>query len=1120
MSLNDASRARQSALASLVAKRTGNPPSALPPALVSPERSPNHILVPSSSSPVVPTTSNYFKTSTGAIPSSNLNRSNGFPSNGTSSFNSSGSPGSVINAIHQRHNPVQQQHPPGQRGSLSYQTVSRPSLGSSPASPAHPNRLKPNYNDTPTKSSPSSTNPSQLSPQIPGLIQAAKEKYQSPKPQPYYSAPEESLISQLALRFRHLDRDIIVECVRRNRDQRLQAIREVETIATRKGIPEFVTFKPNGASTVGKIHPPPASRQPSNLGTSSSLPSSYPKPTPKPSKPKKNEKSRIYAHRTNDNGKHKRRERDGSESDAQISEAESEQVWSGDEGPQRKKRRGPSPTGDPETEALKAFNRQTSELLTGTIACSTAQAETIIRLRPYSNAEEVRTKLTKARGVSPKLFEQYVEIMEGYVQIDACLNRCASIAADVADALAVWRGASNTNDSVVGTPRSDGLNDVKVDVAKVSELLRKETNQRKRKILSSYIQQQPASLSKGTVLKDYQLLGLNWLNLLYSKKIGCILADEMGLGKTIQVIAFIAALKEKGVKGPHMIFVPASTLENWIREFERFAPGIDVQPYYGSQAERAGLRDDLKRQYRAGKLEVVLASYTQVAAPDDLAFFRKKVEFDMCVYDEGHKLKNCTTKAYNDLMSIQPRWRLLLTGTPLQNNLQELVSLLMFIHRDTFVDAEPYLRAIFKSQGQASLLSQQRTSRARTMLTPFVLRRRKAHVLTLPPKIETVEHCDMSPVQAKIYRETMKRSRKALEELDDDALEAAAADDEAEANKHHQVDSKKAKDAKEKQKSKESSSSNILMDLRKAASHPLLFRRLYTDAKIRQIAKACLGTPRWCDSNYDYVVEDLEIMSDAELHHFCTSSEYEELQRFALKTEVFLDGGKVAALQKHVERCKKEGKRMLLFSQFVMILDVLEVALEHLGVKYTRLDGSTKTDERQGLVDEFNDDPEITVFLLSTKAGGVGINLTAASVVIIYDQDFNPHNDRQAADRAYRIGQEKEVEVIKLITKDSIDEDMLLIGQTKLQLDDAVGGEELTIDPGANQDDKTAKEVRKSLLTTLRNKFEAVSGPTELGDVREETPIKDGFEVQDAEGTPTVKRARPSLPGSQGKKVV
>ena len=118
--------------------------------------------------------------------------------------------------------------------------------------------------------------------------------------------------------------------------------------------------------------------------------------------------------------------------------------------------------------------------------------------------------------------------MEGYVQIDACLNRCADIAADVANTLSVWRGASLVNDSVVGTPRSDGMNDVKVDVGKVSELLRKEMDPRKKKILASYVRNQPDSLSEGTVLKDYQLLGVNWLNLLYSKKIGCILADEMG----------------------------------------------------------------------------------------------------------------------------------------------------------------------------------------------------------------------------------------------------------------------------------------------------------------------------------------------------------------------------------------------------------------------------------------------------------------------------------------------------------------------------------------------------------------------------------------------------------------
>lgn len=117
----------------------------------------------------------------------------------------------------------------------------------------------------------------------------------------------------------------------------------------------------------------------------------------------------------------------------------------------------------------------------------------------------------------------------------------------------------------------------------------------------------------------------------------------------------------------------ASTLENWIREFEKFCPGIDVDPYYGTQGERAQLRDELKRKFRSGKLRVVLASYTQVASHDDLSFFRKKIDFETCIYDEGHKLKNCNTKAYTDLLSIKPKWRLLLTGTPLQNNLQELV---------------------------------------------------------------------------------------------------------------------------------------------------------------------------------------------------------------------------------------------------------------------------------------------------------------------------------------------------------------------------------------------------------------------------------------------------------------
>lgn len=185
-------------------------------------------------------------------------------------------------------------------------------------------------------------------------------------------------------------------------------------------------------------------------------------------------------------------------------------------------------------------------------------------------------------------------------------------------------------------------------------------------------------------------------------------------------------------------------------------------------------------------------------------------------------------------------------------------SLLMFIHKDTFTDAEPYLRAIFKSQGSASLLSHTRTTRARTMLTPFVLRRRKAQVLSLPPKIEIVEHCEMTKVQSKLYSETMQKSKKILSELTEEALEEVAGEDGSVATgKKPEADKKSVKG--KKASGVTTSGSNILMDLRKAASHPLLFRRLYTDAKIRQIAKACLNTPSYCDCNLDYVIEDLEV---------------------------------------------------------------------------------------------------------------------------------------------------------------------------------------------------------------------------------------------------------------------
>ncbi|TXT10931.1 hypothetical protein VHUM_01682 [Vanrija humicola] len=982
----------------------------------------------------------------------------------------------------------------------------------SPSSPQPLSRLKKRYADeSPTKPS-SSVSPEPLRPKsLPSSSRAPAGGVVRKGPPPLVAAARkqhdagiDDQVKRWKTQFPHVSRSTIVQALSRHGDNDRGVERELESaewkakLAADRLEAEEAAKKEAAAKLQSYRHQPSTSS-----GASRSSSTSAPLTPDSPSrqgKRRKNEKSTIYAKRDKERSRKRDPDEEGGESEAEeVSDDSEDGYWSGDDGRRRKKRRSTEEDEvDAEGAAFKAFNEADAEAIKGTIACNEDQVNKIIAMRPYESIDQLRSKLNKTRGVSVKLFEQYAEIMEGYVQIDSCLNKCESIANDIGSALAVWKGAATASDSTTGTPRTDGLNDVKVDVAKVSELLAKETDLRRRTILSSYIRSQPSTLSDGTVLKDYQLLGINWLNLLYKRKIGCILADEMGLGKTIQVIAFIAHLKEikrnGGTAGPHMIFVPASTLENWTREFERFAPDVDVETYYGSQNERAELRENLKRKFRAGKLEVVLASYTQVQAEDDLRFFRKKIEFETCIYDEAHALKNFGTKRYQDLLSIKPRWRLLLTGTPLQNNLQELVSLLMFIHKDIFTDAEQYLRAIFKVQASdhADLLSQQRVSRARTMLTPFVLRRRKANVLTLPPKIETVESCEMTPVQARLYRETLRRSRKMFTELGEDGLEALAdADEDGKAPK--------GKKAAAKIQSRAGNSSNILMDLRKAASHPLLFRRLYNEKRVEQIAKACLSSPQWCDSNYDYVVEDLEVMSDAEIHAFV--SEHEELQKFALDAEAFLEGGKMKALQQLITRCKAEGKRILLFSQFTMILDILQVALRHMEVEYIRLDGQTRTDERQGLVDQFNDDTDITVFLLSTKAGGVGINLTAASVVVIFDQDFNPHNDRQAADRAYRIGQERSVEVIKLISKDSIDEDILSIGMTKLQLDDMVAT------PGGAGDDKTAKEMKKSLLTTLRKKFE------DQGDSKaaEDAQAVDEDTVMEEMTATQVKKARGSL---------
>lgn len=707
-------------------------------------------------------------------------------------------------------------------------------------------------------------------------------------------------------------------------------------------------------------------------------------------------------------------------------------------------------------EALEYFNTADAEGLVMMIACTPEQAETIIRMRPFLSVEDIDGKMVRRTGVSSKLFENYKDLLKGYRAVDAVLQRCERYGQDLDQVQAVWQKFAN--DRPKSIKKEDDVYLVDDGPVEPSAVKTPEET----KIMAEYIWDAPQSLAPDVTLKDYQMLGVNWLNLLYSRNLSCILADEMGLGKTIQVIAFLTYLKSRGLQDKVLIVVPASTLENWIREFSRFSPSMRIVSYYGTINERSTLRRELLESQDTWDVMVTTYNFAQ-GGGNDSKFF-KKVPWAVCVYDEGHVLKNYQSQRYHALTKIRAKWRLLLTGTPLQNNLQELLSLMNFILPKLFTDVAESFRAIFrvKPSAQAGLLAHDRVSRAKQMMTPFVLRRRKDQVLReLPKKMERIEWCEMTPLQKEIYDQSLQRSRRVFMEQEEVEDELALAEAAGQKNRP-----KKKKQLKAQQ---QDLSSNVLMDLRKATSHPMLFRRLYTDEQLKTLAKECLQEPEFMNSKYNLVLEDMSVMTDAEIHHFC--KRYKSVRKYALDESKFLEAGKLDVLLRLLEQYTAEGRRVLIFSQFTQILDILKSVLNHKGYRYLVLTGSTAVDERQGLVDEFNDDQDIKVFLLSTKAGGMGINLTAASVVITYDQDFNPHNDLQAADRAYRIGQQRDVDVIKLITRGTIEEDILQLALTKLQLDEAIAGDE-------EASKQTENEVKKSLMERLRKHLDDTSGGT------------------------------------------
>jgi SWI/SNF-related matrix-associated actin-dependent regulator 1 of chromatin subfamily A len=509
------------------------------------------------------------------------------------------------------------------------------------------------------------------------------------------------------------------------------------------------------------------------------------------------------------------------------------------------------------------------------------------------------------------------------------------------------------------------------------------------------------------------------------------LTDAIGLGKTCQVISFFAHLLSRGISGPHLVVVPSSTLENWLREFANFCPALKVEPYYGSQRERPIIRESLRKDR---SWNVLVTTYQLATGDKNDRGFLKSLQFNCCVYDEGHLLKNGSSARYDALIKLPADFRLLLTGTPLQNNLQELASLLAFILPSVFDEKRADLASIFKYKAKttddeetnSALLSQQRIRRARAMMTPFVLRRKKAQVLKhLPSKTTRVEHCTLNRAQNKIYQDEIA-SAKAV-------IEARATG--IKPNKN---------------------SSNVMMQLRKAAIHPLLFRENYPNEKLRKMSKEIMKEEAYRNNDANYIYEDMEVMNDLELSRLCTNFP-KTIGKYALNNDEWMESGKIDALRKLLVDMKQNGDRVLVFSQFTQVLDILELVLTTLDMGYLRIDGSTPVDARQDLIDQYHAETDIMVFLLSTKAGGFGINLACANKVVIFDSSFNPHDDAQASDRAHRVGQTRNVEVIRLVlfsqcyrfllfltfldrlvTKGTIEEQIMQLANTKLALDQSI----------------------------------------------------------------------------------
>jgi SWI/SNF-related matrix-associated actin-dependent regulator 1 of chromatin subfamily A len=351
----------------------------------------------------------------------------------------------------------------------------------------------------------------------------------------------------------------------------------------------------------------------------------------------------------------------------------------------------------------------------------------------------------------------------------------------------------------------------------------------------------------------------------------------------------------------------------------------------------------------------------------------------------------------------------------------EMVALLNFIEPDLFRDHFEDLQALFNQKvslrdvSNGALLFGDRVARARTILEPFILQRRKEQVLqSLPAKTSRIVYCDLDSSQKPIYEDYERRFKA----------------------------SKEPRGSRAKPKGgRDNDNNNVWVQLRKSAIHAQLFRKYYDDGTVEAMAKTLMREApqeELRQENLTHLTNELKACSDFELHLWCR--DFKCISSYDVPKRSWMKSGKVQELLRLVRQYEENGDRVLVFTRWAKLIEILAECLASEKVNYRALQGSTDVGGRQSLIDEYNNNPSITVFLLTTAAGGTGINLTAANKVIIFDQSDNPQDDVQAENRAHRLGQTRDVEIVRLISKGTIEELVYSACQKKLELANIVTG--------------------------------------------------------------------------------